>query len=96
LGCEPVGVGGVVQAMRGDGVSDERDRAIIGSVARALAASAGTCKHCGCHGDSCSLREGERCAWIDKYRNVCSNTPCVLADIRSKRKYRRKSRGRAA
>ena len=52
------------------------DRAIIGSLVKALG---GTCRVCGCHGDECSLEAGERCCWMDNLRSLCSNPKCVMA-----------------
>jgi hypothetical protein len=81
-------------------MSDAADKAIIGHVARMLAASAGTCKQCGCHGDACSLREGDKCVWVDKYRTLCSNPACLVAAGKAKRKRNfsrtRSTKGRAA
>lgn len=62
------------------------DAAILGSLVDILY---GTCRSCGCHGDSCSLREGDRCVWIDANRTLCSNPACVIAADRAKKKYKR-------
>lgn len=45
----------------------------------------GTCRHCGCHGDQCMGRDGERCVWTDPARTVCSGDGCQLAELVRKR-----------
>lgn len=79
-------------------VSDEADKAFVGMVARALAADAGTCKYCGCHGDSCGLSDGDRCAWANVTRTVCTGKACLIrwGQERQRRFGRRRTKGRAA
>jgi len=67
------------------------DRAILGRVVRELAAMAGTCEHCGCSGDTCSLPEGGKCVWMNRSRTCCSGPGCIRAH---NKKY--PQRGRAA
>ena len=40
-------------------------------------ASAGVCRFCGCHGDFCVDRTGERCQLTGPSRNVCSAEACL-------------------
>lgn len=40
----------------------------------------GTCRHCGCHGDSCVGADGERCGWKDRSRSCCTAEPCMRAE----------------
>jgi hypothetical protein len=64
------------------------DAAIIGGLVRWLS---GTCRVCGCHGDSCALREGggERCVWVDKLKTLCNSEACIAADAISKKNHKR-------
>ena len=57
-------------------MSDEQDKAIIARVARELEEAGGTCRFCGCHGDTCSLPEGGRCVWADRFRMTGSAPAC--------------------
>jgi hypothetical protein len=72
------------------------DKAIIANVVRQLS---GTCRHCGCHGDSCRKGDGDRCGWIDSMRTLCSADSCLIAEGKAKRKHkfatRRRTKGRA-
>lgn len=36
----------------------------------------GTCQFCGCHGNSCLDRTGERCDWLDGDHTCCNAEPC--------------------
>ena len=84
------------------------DKAILGSLMQRLR---GTCRICGCHGDSCTLPEGggERCVFVDAIATLCSNPKCLVEAGRAKRKHKwavedmvreakraRRKRGRAA
>lgn len=40
----------------------------------------GTCRHCGCHGESCTLADGEKCGWSNRDRIVCTAPGCQLAE----------------
>lgn len=40
----------------------------------------GMCRHCGCHGDSCSLPDGDRCS-IGERDTVCSAPGCQRAEL---------------
>ena len=40
----------------------------------------GICRYCGCRGESCTLPDGEKCAWKDVDRNVCTAPGCMRAD----------------
>jgi hypothetical protein len=41
-----------------------------------------TCRFCGCHGEHCSVPEGQHgyrtCFWLDKGRTVCAAASCAL------------------
>lgn len=43
------------------------------------AIESGTCRVCGCSGDSCKLEDGDYCCWTDALRTLCSNPLCVVA-----------------
>ena len=72
----------------GDGMNDA---AIL---ERFLREVSGTCEVCGCHGDSCTLREGGRCVWMNSLRTLCNNPNCVIQAARQKKKYNRGARQR--
>jgi len=36
----------------------------------------GTCQFCGCHGNSCLDRTGDRCDWLDGDHTCCNAEPC--------------------
>jgi len=55
---------------------------------RVLRQVTGECRVCGCHGDSCSLPEGERCVWVDKMRSLCSSPPCLVAACKQRRSHK--------
>jgi len=40
----------------------------------------GTCRYCGCQGDSCTLPEGEKCVWVNEERTLCSAPGCQRAE----------------
>lgn len=40
----------------------------------------GVCRHCGCHGESCTLPDGDKCVWADSSRTVCNGASCVIAE----------------
>lgn len=52
----------------------------------------GECRHCHCHGDSCSLPEGGRCVWMNSFRTVCSGPACLMAEGREKNRRKWDSR----
>ncbi len=39
----------------------------------------GTCRFCGCNGDSCNLPSGDKCMWLGPSRTVCTNPACMSA-----------------
>jgi len=41
----------------------------------------GTCRYCGCPGDSCTLANGDKCAWFDSDRTVCTRSGCMRAEL---------------
>lgn len=41
----------------------------------------GTCRHCKCHGESCTLVDGGKCGWIDRSRTVCNAQACMRAEL---------------
>lgn len=45
----------------------------------------GTCRYCGCHGETCTLPDGEKCAWSDPERTVCTAPGCLRAEAARKR-----------
>jgi len=67
------------------------DAAILGRFLREIS---GTCRECGCHGDTCSVRTGggDRCFWMDDLRTLCSNDSCVIAAARKQKKHKREAR----
>lgn len=69
------------------------DRTIIGSL---LALLSGTCRHCGCPGDSCSIGGGERCGFVDLLRTVCNNPACVTKEMYRKQDEERAAKRKAA
>ena len=47
-----------------------------------MIATPGTCRFCGCNGDSCSVapfEAGDTCGWVDKKQTVCSAKGCQIA-----------------
>lgn len=59
------------------------DAAMLGALVRSLG---GECRICGCSGDSCSLRTGDKCSWMGDTKTLCSNPRCITAAaIRAKR-----------
>lgn len=42
--------------------------------------SYGTCRFCGCHGETCTLPNGDECAWADESCTVCSAPGCQRAE----------------
>lgn len=41
----------------------------------------GTCRYCGCQGDSCTLPNADKCAWSDPSRTVCTARGCMRAEL---------------
>ncbi|MEO6982138.1 MAG: hypothetical protein ABI072_03375 [Edaphobacter sp.] len=65
-------------------------------LAQTLLQLSGRCRVCGCGGDECSLRAGEKCCWIDDLRTLCSNPRCIMtAEIQRKRDRRMKEQREA-
>jgi hypothetical protein len=44
-------------------------------------AVSGTCRYCRCHGESCSLPNGEKCCWSDAGCTVCNAPGCMRAEL---------------
>lgn len=42
---------------------------------------AGVCQYCSCHGEACTLANGEKCVWYDAGRTVCNAPGCVRAAL---------------
>jgi hypothetical protein len=40
----------------------------------------GTCRHCGCHGESCTLPNGDKCGWTGDC-TVCNRPGCLRAEL---------------
>lgn len=40
----------------------------------------GTCRYCGCHGESCSLPDGDRCT-LPSAGTVCNAPGCTRAEL---------------
>jgi hypothetical protein len=47
----------------------------------ASAAAHGTCRYCGCHGESCSLPNGDKCSWGNGDCTVCNAPGCMRAEL---------------
>jgi hypothetical protein len=41
----------------------------------------GTCRHCGCHGEACTLPDGEKCSWTDRSCTFCNAPGCQRAEV---------------
>jgi hypothetical protein len=61
------------------------DKAILGRFLRDIS---GTCRVCGCHGDSCRISSDENCAWLDEMKTLCSNPKCAAQAIGQQKKYK--------
>lgn len=46
-----------------------------------MSTAPGTCRYCGCHGDSCTLPNGEKCCWSDAGCTVCNAPGCMRAEL---------------
>lgn len=42
----------------------------------------GTCRHCGCHGESCKRPDGDLCSWAHAGCTVCNTSRCMAAEAR--------------
>lgn len=71
------------------------DVTIIGSL---LALLSGTCRHCGCHGDSCKTQTGEKCelVYTDGLLSLCTGVACQWAQVKAKRREERAAERKAA
>jgi hypothetical protein len=71
------------------------DVMILGSLLNLLS---GTCRHCCCHGDSCSIGGGERCSWVhtEIERTLCNNPACQQKEFYAKQDAKRKADREAA
>ena len=59
-------------------------KAAVREAAVREAAPAGTCRHCGCHGEACTLANGDKCGWLDESCTACNAGPCAAAEMRRK------------
>ena len=69
------------------------DVTIIGSLLNLLS---GTCRHCGCQGDSCSIGGGEKCGFVDPLRTICNNPACLTKEMYRKQDEERAAKRKAA
>lgn len=71
------------------------DAAILG---RAIRAVIGTCRVCGCSGDTCSIGGGEKCFWMttNPEKTLCSHPRCIQADAIQRKKIERERAQAAA
>jgi len=67
----------------------EVDQSVIAGIVRQIS---GTCKFCGCHGDSCKTGPGDTCGWMNELKTLCSNPKCVAQDITARKVYSRTTR----
>jgi hypothetical protein len=42
--------------------------------------SYGTCRYCRCHGEACTLPNGDKCAWVNADCTLCSAPGCQRAE----------------
>lgn len=56
----------------------------------------GTCRYCGCHGDSCATPDGDKCVWLNHTRTVCTAYACQRLYFHQFLRPRKRKRGRAA
>lgn len=79
---------------------ETNDRIFIGRILALLDEFSGTCRYCGCHGESCSTATGDKCCWQDALRTLCTNPACLRAAARERRRRQPRrqygKRGRAA
>lgn len=40
-----------------------------------------TCRYCRCHGETCTLPDGEKCAWSNADCTVCNAPGCLRAEL---------------
>jgi hypothetical protein len=62
-----------------------------------MALLSGTCRHCGCHGDSCAIGGGEKCGWCatEIERTLCTAPGCVMKEFYRKEREKREAKRKA-
>jgi len=46
----------------------------------------GTCRFCGCHGESCTRSDGDKCWWANSTSTLCSAEACLRAEAERARR----------
>ena len=55
---------------------DRRESLVPSPSVPVIVVMRGICRFCGCHGNSCLDRTGDRCDWTDPTRTCCTSEPC--------------------